>query len=155
MDLYSVIKTIHILSACILFGTGAGIAFFMFRSKYTDSLPEKYYAVRNTVLADFIFTLPVVIIQPISGFMLVSMAGFDPMAPWLVASYALYILAGICWLPVVAIQIKLSRMLKAAVQDNTPLPPNYHRLFNIWFYLGWPAFLGLIVIFGLMVSKTL
>ncbi len=62
MDWYFIIKTLHLLSATILFGTGLGIAFFMLRSCFTKNLHEKLYAVRNTVLADYLFTLPAVIV---------------------------------------------------------------------------------------------
>jgi len=33
------------------------------------------------------------------------------------------------------------------------LPQDYERLFRIWFTLGWPAFLGVIAIFALMIFK--
>jgi len=33
------------------------------------------------------------------------------------------------------------------------LPAQYHRLFAIWFALGWPAFIGVIAIFALMIWK--
>ena len=41
MDIYFVVKTLHIVSATILFGTGLGIAFFMFRSHFSSELAEK------------------------------------------------------------------------------------------------------------------
>jgi hypothetical protein len=31
LDLYSFVKTLHVISATVLFGTGAGIAFFMLK----------------------------------------------------------------------------------------------------------------------------
>ena len=37
--------------------------------------------------------------------------------------------------------------------EGAELPARYHRLFKIWFLLGWPAFLSLIAIFYLMVAK--
>lgn len=75
MDLYLIVKTIHILSSTILFGTGIGIAFFMFRSWFTDNLQEKLYAAKNTVLADYLFTFPAVVMQPLSGIALIHMVG--------------------------------------------------------------------------------
>ena len=33
------------------------------------------------------------------------------------------------------------------------LPPDYERLFRIWFALGWPAFLGVVAIFAIMIFK--
>ena len=68
MDWYLIIKTLHIISSTVLFGTGVGIAFFMLRSHFTDHMHEKLYAARNTVLADYLFTAPAVIVQPLTGF---------------------------------------------------------------------------------------
>ena len=153
MDLYSTIKTLHILSSTILFGTGLGIAFFMFSSKYAQNLHEKYFSTRFTVLADYIFTFPAVIIQPLTGLWLVLEGGYDPMAWWLKITYALYILAGACWLPVVWIQIQLKKIVANCISSNEKLPSRYHRLFKLWFVLGLPAFSGLVIIFFLMVTK--
>ena len=155
MDWYSILKTAHIISSTVLFGTGIGIAFFMVRSHFTDDVQEKLYAARNTVLADYCFTLPAVVIQPLTGFWLVLQGGFNWLDSWLVVTYVLYLLAGACWLPVVWIQIELKKMLQIAAAKGTPLPTRYDRLFKIWFLLGWPAFLSLIVIFYLMVAKPL
>ena len=153
MDWYSIIKTLHILGATVLFGTGAGIAFFMYRSQSTADVQQKLYAARNTVLADYLFTLPAVILQPLSGAWLIWHGGYAWNEFWLSVTYGLYLLAGICWLPVVWIQIELKRLLVAAEKTNTPLSPRYEALFRVWFMLGWPAFTGLLIIFFLMVSK--
>ena len=125
----------------------------MFRSYFTDSLHEKLYAARNTVLADYCFTLPAVIIQPLSGAWLVWQGGYDWTDFWLMATYGIYILAGVCWIPVVWIQIQLKTMVERAVQTNTKLPTRYEKLFKIWFALGWPAFIGLVIVFFLMVMR--
>lgn len=153
MDLYTLIKTTHIISSTILFGTGIGIAFFMFQSRFTNNIPEKFYAARNTVLADYLFTFPAIIIQPLSGIALIRLAGFDWTSFWLVATYVIYIIAGMCWLPVVWLQIQLKNMCKEAFNNGTDLPDRYNKLFRIWFLLGWPAFLGLVIVFFLMVAK--
>lgn len=152
MDPYFIVKTIHILGSTVLFGTGMGIAFFMFCSHYARNIHEKYFAARFTVLADYIFTTPAVILQPFTGVWLLAHSGYDPMAFWLKMTYGLYILAGACWLPVVWIQIQMKKMLAQCI-DGGELPPRYHKLFRIWFILGWPAFLSLVAIFYLMVTK--
>ncbi len=152
-ELYFALKTIHILSSTILFGTGIGIAFFMFRSWFCKDIREKLYAARGTVIADYIFTFPAAIIQPLSGLGLIYLAGFDWTSQWLVMTYFIYMLAALCWIPVVWIQIQLLNMCKQACEKGTELPARYHVLFKIWFLLGWPAFLGLIVVFYLMVAK--
>lgn len=153
MDFYTAIKTLHILSSAILFGTGIGIAFFMFRSMFTNNIQEKFYAAENTVLADYLFTYPAVIVQPLSGIALIHMAGYDWTDFWLMTTYVIYIIAGACWLPVVWIQIQLRNMAAEALESGTELPERYHRLFHIWFWFGWPAFIGLVMVFYLMVAK--
>jgi uncharacterized membrane protein len=153
MDLYAIVKTLHIVSAAILFGTGIGIAFFMVASRYARNAHERFYAARFTVLADYIFTAPAVILQPLTGIWLIANGGYDPAAFWLKATYVLYIIVGACWLPVVWIQIQLRRIAADSAASGESLPPRYHRLFNIWFALGWPAFLSLLAIFWLMVEK--
>lgn len=153
MDSYLVVKTLHIIGSCILFGTGIGIAFFMYAAHFTRNLHEKYFAARMTVLADMLFTAPAVILQPVSGLWLAYQGGYGFHDLWLNATYGLYMLAGLCWLPVVWIQVQLRNHLKDAVQNGTALPPRYGLLFRWWFALGWPAFIALVVIFYLMVTK--
>lgn len=153
MDWYFIIKTLHIISATILFGTGLGTAFFFLCSHFTDSPQEKFFAARTTVIADYLFTAPAVIIQPLTGFWLVWQGGFGWMDAWLAWTYVIYIIAGACWLPVVWIQIQLKKMLAENLAAGAPLPERYHRLFRIWFILGWPAFIGLVIVFFLMVVK--
>lgn len=153
MDIYLFIKTIHILSGAVLFGTGMGIAFFCFQSRGAPDPAARYFAIRNTVLADFLFTLPAVVIQPITGFWMIAHSGYPPTDVWLMLTYGLYILAGICWVPVVFIQLRLRLYAKQSALTGDALPAVYHRLFRIWFLLGWPAFIGLVVVYFLMVLK--
>ena len=63
-------------------------------------------------------------------------------------------LVGLCWLPVVWIQIRLRDLAADAARAAAPrLPARYFALFRVWFALGWPAFLGVIAIFALMIWK--
>lgn len=153
MDLYSLVKTLHILSATIVFGTGIGIANFMFFGSRSRVPVERAFAARMTVKADFLFTLPSVIIQPLSGAWLVWHGGFRWDDYWLVVTYGLYLLAALCWVPVVFIQIHMKRLLEASARGEAIDEAAYVRLFRKWFILGWPAFGGLVVIFWLMVTK--
>ncbi len=153
MDLYIAIKILHILASTILFGTGIGIAFFMFLSWFTENIHEKFYAARNTVLADYLFTFPAAFIQPLSGMALIHMGGLDWTSTWLLMTYVIYGIAGLCWLPVVWIQIQLKNMCKEASENGAELPARYNTLFKLWFLLGWPAFGGFVFIFYLMVAK--
>ena len=153
MSLYILLKMIHILSGAVLFGTGAGIAFFMMRAHISRDLPTMASVGGMVVLADFVFTASAVVVQPISGLGLIHLQGYGLIEPWLMAAYGLYVLIGICWLPVVWIQMQLAKMAKAAVETKTALPARYETLFRVWFVLGWPAFAGVIAVYWLMVAK--
>jgi uncharacterized membrane protein len=151
-------KTAHIVSASILLGTGLGIAFFCWFS-YRSALRSGDIAVlrsalRWTVIADACFTAPAVVFQAVSGLVLMDMMGWPLFSPWSVAVWALYVLTGACWLPVVVIQARLSRESERA-SSLASLPVRFHRWFRCWFMLGIPAFTAVLVIFYLMVAKPL
>jgi uncharacterized membrane protein len=154
IDSYLLIKTLHVLGATVLFGTGLGIAFFFWSSRQSDD-HARLFAARTTVRADFLFTLPAVILQPLTGAWLMLHGGIDPHASWILISHGLYGLAGLCWLPVVWLQIKMKRMFEARVAGGAFDERAYERLRKTWFMLGWPAFLALLAVFWLMVSKPI
>jgi uncharacterized membrane protein len=152
-DLLLALKLIHILGATVLFGTGLGVAFFMWMAHRTSDAATIAQTARIVVIADALFTATAVIVQPLSGALLAWSIGYSLWEPWIAVSLALYVVVGLCWLPVVWIQIELRNLAFAATRDRAPLPPRYHWLFRIWLALGWPAFLGVIAIFALMVWK--
>jgi len=152
-DAVLALRLLHFLGAAVLFGTGLGIAFFMFMAHRTTDVGVVAAAARHTVLADLIFTATAVIVQPVTGIALALLLGYSLTEPWLVASVALYLLAGACWLPVVRIQIRVRDMARHAHESGSPLPPAYNTLMRLWFWLGWPAFLSVIAIFALMVFR--
>jgi uncharacterized membrane protein len=153
MSWYLLIKWVHVISSTVLFGTGAGIAFFFVRAQRTGDVRIIASVGRDVVLGDTVFTAAAVIIQPTTGIALAMMAGFPLASPWLVLSIALYCLVGCCWLPVVWLQIRMRNLAIAAAASSSPLPAEYYRYYRWWFVLGWPAFLGVLVIFYLMVAK--
>ncbi|MEP1208758.1 MAG: DUF2269 domain-containing protein [Rhizobiaceae bacterium] len=153
MDFYLTVKTLHILSSTVLFGTGIGIAFFMFCSYFAQNIGEKLFISRLTVISDYLFTAPAVVVQPVTGFVLLSQGGYAWNEFWLAATFVLFAVSAICWLAVLVIQIKMKNLLAAIVQNEAELPDRYHTLFKAWFVLGWPALFGLVTVFFLMVFK--
>jgi len=151
-------KTAHILSATVLFGTGLGIAFFCWfgcRSALRrGEIAVLRSVLRLTVIADAWLTAPAVVFQAVSGWVLMRVLGWPLTSPWALAAIALFMLVGACWLPVVAIQVRLWREARAAASIDA-LPDSFHRRFKIWFALGVPAFAGIVVLFYLMAAKPL
>lgn len=150
---YLVVKTIHVISAALLFGTGLGTAFFMWFTHRTGNITAIATVARLTVIADWVLTAPAVVAQPVTGFWLLHLARLDWRTAWVQGALCLYLLAGGCWLSVVFLQMRARDLAVQASRDATPLPPSYYRCMHLWFALGWPAFLALLLVFWLMVAK--
>ncbi len=153
MDPFLLARWIHILSSTILFGTGIGTAFQMVWAMRTGRVETIHSVASGVVWADWLFTTPAGIIQPATGLWLVWIAGYSLAEPWLVLTYVLYVLAFLCWAPVVHLQIRIRDLAGTALRNGTSLPPETWRLYRIWFALGWPAFAALMGIFWLMISR--
>ena len=153
MDLYTLLKVAHVIGAAVLLGTGAGIAFFMLMAHRAREPALIAHTAGVVVLADTLFTASAVILQPVTGAALAHLVGYPLWSGWIAWSLALYVVTGLCWLPVVWIQLRLRDLAVEAVATGTPLPARYFRLFKVWFVLGFPAFSAVIGIVWLMVAK--
>lgn len=150
---YATLKTLHILSMVLLFGTGLGSAFYKWMADRSGNLAHIAITNRHVVLADWIFTTPTVIFQPLSGLWMVHLLGLPLTTPWIAISLGLYVLAGLCWLPVVWLQIRMQRLAADALAGQSVLPESYWRMRRWWFWLGVPAFTAMVLVVTLMVFK--
>ena len=153
MNEYLIIKWLHILSATVLFGTGIGIAFFKWVTDRSGDIRAIRIINERAVLADWLFTTPAVILQPITGFGLAYLAGYPLFTGWVLYAFCLYLFAGCCWLPVLCLQIRMRDMARVADNRNIQLPQQYWVHARIWFWLGVPAFIALVAVYWLMVFK--
>ena len=150
---YLIVKWLHVLSSTVLFGTGLGTAFYMFFTNRSGDVRAIAVVSRRVVVADWVFTAPTAILQPLTGAWLVERAGLPWSTPWVAWSLGLYVLAAGCWLPVVWIQIRMAAMAEASARAAAPLPRSFWRYHAVWTALGVPAFLIFVAIFFLMVVK--
>lgn len=150
---YDILLYLHVIGACVLLGTGAGIAFFMVLSNRSKEPDLIAHTAGIVVLADTVFTASTAVAQPVTGFLLAREAGWPIFEGWVLASLILYAVIGAFWLPVVWIQIQLRNLARAAAIESTPLPDRYHRLYRIWFACGFPAFAAILAIVWLMLAK--
>jgi uncharacterized membrane protein len=150
---YLFVKWLHVLSSTVLFGTGLGSAYYMFFASRTRDPRVVATVVRHVVIADWVFTTPTIVLQPLTGFYLLHLAGMSWSAPWVAWSIALYLLAGAAWLPVVWMQIRMRDMASRAATMGTGLPARYWTYLRTWVALGVIAFAALVVVFYLMVEK--
>lgn len=153
MEWIVIVRWAHIVGAAVLLGTGAGIAFFMFAAHRTRNPVLIAHVAGTVVIADMFFTATAVVVQPITGVVLAHLTGWSLTTPWILLSIALYVLTGLCWLPVVLIQLRIRNLARDAAASGTPLGAHYDRQFRAWFLLGWPAFASVLAIIWLMVAR--
>ena len=153
MEYVDILRWLHVIGATVLLGTGAGIAFFMVMAHRTGEARLIAHVAGTVVIADTLFTASAVVVQPITGALLAHEIGWPLFSGWLGLSLGLYVLTGLFWLPVVAIQIRLRNLARAAAASGEALPPLYHRLYRLWFACGFPAFAAVLAILALMVTK--
>lgn len=158
MNAYLAWKWLHILSASVLFGTGTGIAFFAWfgyrRALRLGEIEGLRSVLSLTVIADTVFTAPAVVVQLASGLALLHINRWPLTSLWVQVTLGLYLLVGALWLPVIALQIQMSRAAQRA-PSIAALGAGFHRRYVLWFMLGVPAFLIVMAIFWLMVAKPL
>lgn len=150
---YLTVKWLHIMSSTFLFGTGIGSAFYLLFANISRDVRAIAVVSRHVVIADWLFTATTAVIQPLTGFYLIHLAGFPLHSRWVMYSIVLYVVAGACWLPVVWLQMRMRDLAQAAARDGTALTPQYRRYLRAWVLLGIPAFIAFVAIFWLMVYK--
>ena len=72
MTLYFLVKYLHLLGAIVILGAGTGIAFFMLMAHRSRDAAFIARTAGTVVIADMLFTLTAVLLQPVSGGILMS-----------------------------------------------------------------------------------
>lgn len=155
MTLYFLVKYLHVLGAVVILGTGTGIAFFMLVAHRTHDAAFIARTAYVVVIADAIFTLSAVILQPVTGGLLMMLSAIPITERWILVSLALYVIAGVFWIPVVFMQIEMRDLARKAAEQGVALPGRYFALFRRWFAFGFPGFGATMLILWLMIAKPL
>jgi uncharacterized membrane protein len=153
MTLYFLAKYLHVLGAIVILGTGTGIAFFMLMAHRSGEAGFIARTAAAVVIADVLFTLSAVLLQPVTGGLLMWLSSTSLADHWLATSLALYALAGLFWVPVIFMQIEMRDLARWAELESQPLPARYHLLFRRWFLCGIPGFGSVMAILWLMIAK--
>ncbi len=152
---YPLLLSIHIASVIMLLGIGGGSAFYKFIADRSDNIDVIVHTNKTVVLVDWLVTIPSVLLQPITGILLMQTLGFNYKIPWLFASIMLYILSILLWLVAVYLQIKMKNIATKAKANNHPLGTPYFLYVKYWIILGFFSFFSMFGIYLLMVFKPI
>jgi len=153
MTLYFLVKYLHVLGAIVILGTGTGIAFFMLMAHRSGEAAFIARTASIVVIADMLFTLTAVLLQPLTGGVLMTLSSTGFTELWISVSLGLYAVAGLFWVPVIFMQIEMRDLARVAAAGNAALPPRYFALFRRWFLFGIPGFGSVMLILWLMIAK--
>lgn len=152
MNTYLALKYVHLLSAAVLLGTGAGIAYFMLSAHLSRNLEALRVVTRHVIRADWLFTATAVVAQPLTGVAMMLERGWSLRSEWFLWTALLYLAVGACWIPVVVLQYRLARFARE-VSCYDALGADYRRALRWWIALGVPAFAMVLALYALMVFK--
>jgi len=155
MTLYFLVKYLHVLGAIVILGTGTGIAFFMLMAHRSGNAAFIARTAATVVIADMLFTLTAVLLQPVSGGVLMMLSSTAVTERWLMTSLGLYAVAGLFWVPVIFMQMEMRDLAREAAMKSQPLPPRYFALYRRWFLFGIPGFGSVMAILWLMIAKPI
>lgn len=153
MTWYFIVKYLHVLGAIAILGTGTGIAFFMLMAHRSGEAAFIARTAATVVIADMLFTASAVVLQPITGGVLMVLSATSINESWLMTSLGLYAVAGLFWIPVIFMQIEMRDLAQKAAAHDTPLPARYFTLYRRWFMFGIPGFGSVMAILWLMIAK--
>ena len=114
MTLYFLVKYLHVLGAIVILGTGSG-----HRLLHADGASQRRRRLHRAhgatvvVIADMLFTLTAVLLQPVTGGVLMMLSSTAITERWLSTSLALYAVAGLFWVPVIFMQIEMRDLARA------------------------------------------
>lgn len=155
MESLNVLLFLHIFGAVIFLGNIATAAFWKVRADITKDPKFIHNTVKNVMLADFIFTLPGLILIMISG-ILMSVRSGRPLEifNWLTFSIFLFVLTGIIWLAILLpIQRRLIHHSAESIATGM-ISSEYRKASLYWAIFGIAATLLPVVVLYLMVTKS-
>ncbi|MCO6056346.1 DUF2269 domain-containing protein [Pseudomonas sp. MOB-449] len=155
MTLYFLLKITHGLLASVLFGTALGGLFFAIRAARSGDAGQIASTYASLMRLELWFIASSAILLPVSGLALAKVGGWPLGQLWLVWSVGLYLLAALCWLPLLWLQVRIRNLARQALRDGKPLAPQVISHVALRGGLAMAALALLVAVYSLMVVKPL
>jgi uncharacterized membrane protein len=152
IDVILVARFVHLFGAALMLGTWLGVAVFFVFAHRSGNVSVIALIAQFVVRIELFAMIPVMVLQPISGFALDAVVGLSPADTfWIDISLALYGVVAACWLGAAGIELWVKKIARAAALERMPLGDGYRRLFRIWLFLAIVVIAGTIALFAVMV----
>jgi len=152
--LYQALVYAHILGVILLAGNITITAFWKVLADMTKEAKQIAFANRAVIVADWLFTLPGIVLTLVGGIG-ISLMGQWPLfeVSWLSWSVFWFIVAGLLWMIfLIPLQIRQSRAAKLFAETGD-IPDSYWRDAKWWISIGLIATIPLLIVLYLMVFK--
>jgi uncharacterized membrane protein len=143
------IRWLHVVSSALMFGVGVGAFWFMTMAVRSGDPGAIAVTTRNAVRAEWVIAVPVSIVQPTTGYLLMRGLGYPLTSTWFWLVVAAYIVAGMAWVYLVKAEYRLRALATAGFAPGGEFAGVYGR----WRVLAMTTFAGVLTLFGLMVFR--
>lgn len=145
---------IHVLGVVMFLGNVITAAFWKIRAELSGDIPHLHKVTKNVMLADYIFTLPGIILIVLTGIIMALQRGYAlTEVSWLTVSIGLFAVTGLLWLCIlIPCQLRMIRESALSMNGN-PLTPEYRKASKRWDAVGIIASLLPILTLFLMMVK--
>ena len=130
------VKSLHILGACLFVGNIIVSAFWKVMADRTRNAATIQYATKLVNLTDMLLTGFGATLIVITGHLLAQAYGGVLSQRWILLGYTLFAISGVLWIAVlVPIQIKQAKLVKN-LEETDPVPEQYYKMAKMWSLVG-------------------
>ncbi len=138
------VKLIHVISSAVLFcGVLSASVFFTLAYRTGEAAVITTTAQFCRMAATL--TAAAMVVQPVTGLILIKLMEDSPTQPWLMAAYALYLAVLAAWLVATSLLGKVAATVRDSARDA--------RVFRLWAPLSWGSVLVVCAIYYLMLAQ--
>ncbi len=137
MDIYLLLKSLHILGVILFIGNIIITGWWKFMADKTNNPVIIAFAQRQVTLTDYVFTLGGVLLVLGAGMGNAIIHDMDYFSiKWLAWGYGLFMISGVIWITIlIPVQIKQAKMARG-FSENTKIPDEYWKLCKAWNVFG-------------------
>ena len=148
---------LHIAAAVVFLGNIIVTAAWMLMAERTRSMDVIHFSAKAVIRADFLFTLPGVLLILINGFVMVYVGwgGWEAFSKitWITVALALFTASGVIWVGVlIPVQDRMARFSDPSDYPDSP-PSQFYSAIRNWYIWGGLAIALPLCSLYLMVNK--